>query len=152
MFAAGYVSGFIRVFDAVANKTVLETMIYESPVRDITFSKNVKFMAAILENSRIVIFDVLNNFNPIKVLDYDFPNSNYFSIDFSPDGRFLANISTNANTITVWETDNFTLKFKLDLTGNILSKIRFAPNNKDIVILTATSKLLFYRVGLGEIN
>ena len=109
-------------------------------------------MAAILENSRIVIFDVLNNFNPIKVLDYDFPNSNYFSIDFSPDGRFLANISTNANTITVWETDNFTLKFKLDLTGNILSKIRFAPNNQDIVILTATSKLLFYRVGLGEIN
>ena len=47
IFAAGYVSGFIWVFDALANKTVLDTMIYESPVRDITFSKNVKYMASI---------------------------------------------------------------------------------------------------------
>ncbi len=95
----------------------METLIYESPVRDVSFSKNVKFLAAICENSRIIVFDVLNNYNPIKVLDYDFPNSNYFSIDFSPDGKYLANISTNANTITVWETDNFSLKFKIDLTG-----------------------------------
>ena len=109
-------------------------------------------MAALCENSRIVIFDVLNQFSPIKTLDYDFPNSNYFSLDFSPDGKLLANISTNANTVTVWETDNFTLKYKLDLTGNILSKLRFAPNNKDLVILTATSKLIFFRVGLGELT
>ena len=117
-----------------------------------TFSKNVKFLAAICENSWIVIFDVLNNYNPVKVLDYEFPNNNYYSIDFSPDGKYLANISTNANTITIWETDNFTLKFKIDLTGSVLSKIWFAPNNKDLVILTATSKMFFYWVGLGEVT
>lgn len=92
----------------------------------------------------------MNNYAPIKTLDYDFGNNNYFSIDFSPDGKYLANISTNANTVTLWETDNFTLKFKLDLTGHIISKLRFAPNNKDLVILTATSKLLFFWLGLGE--
>ncbi|MBI3235790.1 MAG: hypothetical protein HYZ42_17430 [Bacteroidetes bacterium] len=64
----------------------------------------------------------------------------------------LANVSTNANTVTIWETDNFTLKYKLDLTGQLISKLSFAPNQKDLILLTATSKLLFYRIGLGEIN
>lgn len=116
------------------------------------FSKNVKFLAAICENSWIVIFDVLNNYNPVKVLDYEFPNNNYYSIDFSPDGKYLANISTNANTITIWETDNFTLKFKIDLTGSVLSKIWFSPNNKDLLILSATSKMFYYWIGLGEVT
>lgn len=115
------------------------------------YSQNSK-LAAMCENSWIIIFDVKNSYSPIKTLDYDFPNNNYFSLDFSLDGKLLANISTNANTITVWETDNFTLKYKLDLTGQLISKLQFAPNNKDLVLLTATSKLLFYWIGLGEIN
>jgi WD40 repeat protein len=35
----------------------------------------------------------------------------------------------------------------LDLTGDIISKIEFSPNNRDIVCLTTSSKLLFYRLG-----
>ena len=35
----------------------------------------------------------------------------------------LANISSNANTITVWETSNFSLRYHLDVTGDIISKI-----------------------------
>jgi WD40 repeat protein len=63
------------------------------------------------ENSRIIIFDVSNEYAPVKTIDYDFPNNNYLSLDFTKDGKYLANISTNANTITIWETDNFTLKY-----------------------------------------
>ena len=59
----------------------------------------------------------------------------------------LANISSNANIITVWETRNFSLRYHLDLTGDIISKIEFAPNGKDLVILTTSSKLKFYRLG-----
>lgn len=59
----------------------------------------------------------------------------------------LANISSNANTITVWETRNFSLRYHLDITGDIISKIQFAPNGKDLVLLTTSSKLKFYRLG-----
>jgi WD40 repeat protein len=59
----------------------------------------------------------------------------------------LANISSNANTITVWETRNFSLRYHLDVTGDIISKIQFAPNGKDLVLLTTSSKLKFYRLG-----
>ena len=64
----------------------------------------------------------------------------------------MANISTNANTITVWETINFTLRYEIDLTGHLLYKLRFAPNGKDLVVLTTTSKLKFFRIGVGEIS
>ena len=59
----------------------------------------------------------------------------------------LANISSNANTITIWETFNFSLRYKLDVTGDLISKIQFAPNGKDLVLLTTSSKLKFYRLG-----
>ena len=95
---------------------------------------------------RIVIFSVEKGYQPVKNIDYEFPNENYFSLSFSPDGRLLANISSNANNITVWETKNFSLKYHLDLTGDIVSKVEFAPNGKDIVVLTTSSKLKFYRI------
>lgn len=84
---------------------------------------------------------------PIKNIDYELPNSNYCSLSFSPDSSLLANISSNANTITVWETRNFSLRYHLDVTGDIISKLQFAPNGKDLVLLTTSSKLKFYRLG-----
>lgn len=63
----------------------------------------------------------------------------------------MANISSNANNITVWETKNFSLKFHLDLTGDIIQKIKFAPNSKDFVVLTTSSKLKFYRIAFNEL-
>ena len=58
----------------------------------------------------------------------------------------MANISSNANSITVWETTNFSLKFMIDLVGDFLVKINFAPNGKDLLILTETSKLKYIRI------
>ncbi len=43
------------------------------------------------------------------------------------------------------------MKFHLDLTGDIIVKILFAPNGKDLVILTSSSKLKFYRIGFSEL-
>jgi WD40 repeat protein len=96
-----------------------------------------------------VIFNIEKDYQPIKTIDYEYPNTNYFSISFSPSGKYLANISSNANTITIWETKNFSLKFHLDLTGEIISKIKFAPNDKDFIVLTTSSKVKFYRIGFS---
>ncbi len=87
----------------------------------------------------------------MKSIDYEFPNENYFSLAFSPDGKYLANISSNANNVTVWETKNFSLKYHLDLTGDIVAKLAFAPNGKDLVILTSSSKLKFYRISFSDL-
>lgn len=43
------------------------------------------------------------------------------------------------------------MKFHLDLTGEVISKIKFAPNGQDLVILTTSSKLKFYRITYSEL-
>ena len=147
--AVGFKSGFLRLFQlSGAEKSMThETMIFESPVMDIAFSRDGKFLAAFHRSARIVIFNTeQGGFAPVKNIDYDYPNSDFFSLDFSPCGSYLANISSNANTITIWETKNFSLRWHVDLTGDILTKIVFAPNGKDLLAMTTTSKLKYLRV------
>jgi len=144
--AVGFKSGFLRIFNLLDRKVVYETLIFESPIMNISYSENGKFMACFFKNGKIVIFSVEKEYVPVKNIDYEFPNSNYFSLSFSPDGSMLANISSNANTITVWETKNFSLKWFVDLTGEIISKIAFAPNGKDLLVMTTSSKLKVLRV------
>ena len=126
---------------------VHETMIFQSAVMDISYSPQGKFMALFFKNGKIVIFNLANEeYTAVKNIDYEFPNANYFSLSFSPEDTYLANISSNANIITVWETRNFSLRWYIDLTGEIISKIAFAPNGKDMLVLTTTSKLKVLRL------
>lgn len=103
-------------------------------------------MAVFFKNGKIVIVNTELDFTPIKNIDYEFPNGNYFSLDFSPDGAMIANISSNANTITVWETRNFSLKHYCDFTGEVITKILFAPNGRDLLVMTSSSKLKILRI------
>lgn len=152
--AIGFKSGFIRIFDLSfenSGKLMAETMIFEAPVMDLQYSPDNKFLAVFYKSCRIVIFSIEKGYQPVKSIDYEFPNDNYFSLSFSPDSKYLANISSNANNVTIWETKNFSLKFHLDVTGDIVSKLKFAPNGKDLVLLTTSSKLKFYRFNFSEI-
>ena len=119
---------------------------------DLQYSPDNKFLAVFYKTCRIVIFSLEKGYQPIKSIDYEYPNENYFSISWSPDSKYLANISSNANNVTVWETKNFSLKFHVDLTGDLVSRIKFAPNSKDLVMLTTSSKLKFYRLNFSEIK
>lgn len=123
------------MFDIKERKMVHETMIFQSSVMDIKFSPEGKFMATFFKNGKIVVFKLDGDeFTPVKNIDYEFPNANYFSLSFSPNDTYLANISSNANTITIWETRNFSLRWYIDLTGEVISKITFGPNGKDLLV------------------
>jgi len=66
-------------------------------------------------------------------------------VDFSPNGAYLANIGTNSSIVTIWETKNFSLRWQVDFPGEIIAKILFAPNGRDLLVMTNTSKLKFMR-------
>ena len=149
LLAVGFESGFLRIIDLDEMSVVHETLLYESPVMDIDFSLDNRFMAVFHKTGQIVIINKEKPpiFQPVKNIDYELPNQNYCSLAFSPDSSLLANISTNANTITVWETRNFSLRYHLDVTGDVIRKIQFAPSGRDLVLLTTASKLRVYRLG-----
>jgi len=154
--AVGFKSGFLRVFQLANDRQILfETQIFEASVMDIAYSQTGKFMAVFYKNAKIVIFNLeRGEMKPVKNIDYEFPNSQNFSLSFSPDGAYLANISSNANIVTVWETRNFGLRWYIDLTGEVISKILFAPNGHDLLVLTTTGRLKYLRINplLAEVE
>ena len=84
--AIGFKSGFIRIFDLSfenSGKLIAETMIFEAPVMDLQYSPDNKFLAVFYKSCRIVIFSIEKGYQPVKSIDYEFPNENYFSLSFS---------------------------------------------------------------------
>lgn len=126
LVAVGFESGFLRIIDLDLMSVVHETLLYESPIMDIDFSQDNRFMAVFHKSGQIVIINKerMPTFQPVKNIDYELSFSvEKMSLAFSPDSQLLANISTNANTITVWETRNFSLRYHLDVTGDVIRKI-----------------------------
>lgn len=63
--AVGFKSGFIRIFDLSfesSGKLIAETMIFESPVMDIQYSPDNRFLAVFYKSCRIVIFSIEKGF------------------------------------------------------------------------------------------
>ena len=48
--------------------------------------------------------------------------------------------------MTVWETTNFGLRWYIDLTGDTIRKILFAPNGVDLLAITTSSKIKYLRI------
>jgi len=44
------------------------------------------------------------------------------------------------------------LRWYIDLTGEVISKIEFAPNGRDLLALTTTSKLKYLRVTPNSVD
>ena len=47
---------------------------------------------------------------------------------------------------------NYSLKYELDLTGHIIKQIAFSPNNKDLIILTSTSRMKYFRLEVDALS
>lgn len=56
------------------------------------------------------------------------PHPQYYTLKFSPDGRILATLSYNANSILLYESMNFTQKAQIDLVGHMARDVYFSPN------------------------
>lgn len=113
----GYKSGFVRIFDLNQYELYYETMTNNTEVKDLQFSPDSRLLATIDKDSRILMISVENKLS-IKNIDFNCADSSLFSLAFSPNSELFANISTNANTITIWETQNFSLRYPpIDLTG-----------------------------------
>jgi hypothetical protein len=80
-------------------KIIHETMLFQSPVMDIEFSLDNRFMAVFFKSGKIVIInkEAQGYFQPVKNIDYELPSQNYCSLSFTRDSSMLANISSNAN-------------------------------------------------------
>jgi len=147
----GFSSGFIRVFDLQNSQlfpcSASATKISGEELKSVIYSNDGSTLAVMDAHGKIIFVDTKEkHYEVFKTISTDLVNPNYLDMSFSPDNELFAHIGNNANTICIWETANYSLKYQLDLPGEIISKLKFAPNNKDLLVMTATSKLKYFRI------
>ena len=148
--ACAFVSGSIRILDLASSKLFTcsgTSHKVGSNLKRICYSKDGSTLATIDAYGKILLLDARERrYEVFKVIEVDNAIANYLDIDFSPDGDLLGHIGSNANVVCLWETMNYSLKYSLDCTGEIISKMRFSDNCKDLLLLTVTSKIKFFRI------
>jgi WD40 repeat protein len=131
-------------------------MLFEAAVMDVQFTQTVKFMGVFYRNSKLVIFNMEDSQAvPIKNIDFEFPlGRTSYSLAFSADSKFIAHVSSNANTVQVWEMKSLEPKWTVDLIGDTVTKVMFARNARDLLVLTTDAKLKYFRYHseVGEVE
>ncbi len=146
-----FASGFVRLFDLSTSQLVpaagLSAKIGPDALKLVCYSADGDTLAVMDVRGKIVFLDAKERrYEPFKTIESESVNPNYVSMCFSPDDELFAHIGSNANVVCIWETTNYSLKYRLDLPGEVISKIAFSTNCKDLLLLTATSKLKYFRI------
>ena len=83
-------------------------------------------------------------YQPVKTLPVELQGEAVAAC-FSPDSRQFAVLGNNGNSISLWDSFTFTLKFHIS-PNTFIYGIAFAPNGQDLLALTKTAewKLRYY--------
>ena len=146
-----FASGFVRLFDLSTSQLVpacgISAKISPDILSLVRYSADGDTLAVMDARGKIMLLDSRDNrYEPFKTIESDAINPNYVHMCFSPDGELFAHIGSNANVVCIWETTNYSLKYRLDLPGEVIAKVAFSTNCKDLLLLTATSKLKYFRL------
>ena len=143
MFAAGFSNGLFKVFNIEKQEIISENEISDTKIRIVTFSPDAK--TVIVANIEGVI-SILHTFNyhEFKTIEIDDINPNFFDLKYSPQSDIIGITGQLSNRLQIWDTNNFSLQDTIELNDDFTQKFLII-NCEEIVILTASSKLIIYK-------
>ena len=151
----------ITVWD-VDTATVKHVLGGASWNNSVTFSADSRLIAAVTFSFLIRVWDVETGDLIAELQERDDRSGFLFSfsaVRFSPNGKWLATAghSAGSRTITIWETQGFTLQHVVDglgATDGFLNSLEFSPDSRWIVGYTGRPnfRTKFWNIETGEID
>ena len=144
-FACGFKSGTLRVFNVEATAVQEEYMQHENSVLKAVHSSDARLLLTASEDASVCLYDPRNKYQPVKTISSEVPGE-YVDACFSFDSKLFAVLGSNYSSISIWDSETFSLKYRVNPTGVNLQKIQFSPNGQDILAISKakTSKVRFY--------
>lgn len=127
-FAGGFHSGTFRIFDIESVEVLHESKFSGVPIECLQYSPSGDHFVVGDKKGVFTLLDPLNSYEFVK----QFPSDNTttkFSAAFSPDGRFLAFISTLNNTIDLYNLESLSKQYSISTVNSFIHTI-FFPETK----------------------
>ncbi len=120
--------GVLKLWDAASNSVIKELYKSPVPVQALALSSDDKKCAAAFSNGIVRVFSLEDGKCIAELNSYGEEDSIY-SIDFSPEGEFLA-AGGRGGDIVVWETNKFGVYSKLETSKDAVNSVKFLGNWK----------------------
>ncbi|MCE9566452.1 MAG: protein kinase [Planctomycetes bacterium] len=143
LLAAGNYEGVVRLWDVNTKDEVAQLKVGKSPVRDVTFSPDGKWLAASMWEHvlGVQIWDVAER----KLVHTLYGHAQeIYTVAFSPDGKWLASGSTDG-TARLWNTTTWKEEAVLKHGANVYS-VAFSRDNMRLATACADSTIRFWDV------
>ena len=138
-FAAGFNSGFVRIFSISSTKVIKEISRNRNKIIKIVKSQNNRFLIIADTDGIFAILDIQNNFDIIKYLKTDKNKKNEKNTDSKIScsidqlDRFLAILGGCGNFVEFFDLDTFEKIFSFNI-GCFVHTVKFCKINKNEVI------------------
>ncbi len=135
----------VKVWDLIANSSVQTLKGHESDVKALSFSSDGKWIATFSGKKVLRIWDVQSQ----KIIKKLKGSESVGKLDFSPDGQFL--LATVGKNIIVWETKNWSVKYRLRGHTAEIYDLKFIPDAQYFASCGADGKVIFWNVDSGKV-
>jgi len=148
IFACGFVSGIIKVFDLEKTEILYESKPFQSEVKNLLYIQNDNFLICMSGQGNMSIHDATNNHVQVRLLKIDSP-AIYTDLSLSIDKEFFASIGAKSNYALIWNSNTFGMKNKVPVTNFIIKKLCLINKNLLACILD-NCNVRFYALSTYE--
>ena len=128
VFACGFQSGIIKIFDLEKTEILYECKPFQSEVKNLMYIQNDKFLIAMSAQGNMSIHDASDNHIQVKLLKIDIP-AIYTDLSLSVDKEYFASIGPDSNCALVWNSNTFGMKNRVPVSNFFIKKLCLISKN-----------------------
>ncbi|MCQ2816953.1 MAG: WD40 repeat domain-containing protein [archaeon] len=134
VFACGFESGILKIFDLDKTEILYECKSFQSPVTHLVYIQNDKFLVSMSAQGNMSIHDTTYNYIQSKILKID-QAALYTDISLSIDGSYFATIGPESNCALVWNAQTFGMKNRVPVNNFFIQKVCLINKNLLALVL-----------------
>lgn len=148
LFACGFESGILKVFDMEKTEILYECKPFQCSVTNLLYIQNDKYLVSMSAQGNMSIHDSENNYIQTKLLNIDQP-AIYTDLSLSNDKLFFASIGSESNCALIWDVKTFGIKNRVPIDNFFIKKVCLI--NKDLLaVILENCCVKFYSLSLFE--
>jgi len=128
IFACGFTSGILKVFDLENTTIIYECRAFNTHVKALKYSQKDTILISMSGQGHMSLHDALNNYMQIKLIKIDSPAANV-DLALSQDEDFFASIGPESNCAIVWSSKSYGMRNRIPIYNFFVQKVCFITRN-----------------------